>query len=270
MRALEAGASVDTPPIIDTNAVFKLFAQQGLLGGILGSVLCIIPFLLANLKLFGVRNRWTIWSCFFIGLVIFDIIAAIMVAQITDKIECLRMGTVSNMGIWEAFNEPNFYGVFIFGALPILLSHFLTENVWNSYKNSRRDIVDADKNKKIEMLDKALLDLNLGKELLTKKVEEKEDTLKQKGEELERLEKALNTQQNNIESIFSELLKNIKAIYDDFITRITSGKIFTDEILNSVSTAYKSGYIEYLPELYAEREVANRVRQIEQVIENNR
>ena len=80
----------------------------------------------------------------------------------------------------------------------------------------------------------------------------------------------LNTLQNNIEGMFTELFKNLKAIYDDFMTRITSGKIFTDEILNSVSTAYKSGYIEYLPELYAEKEVANRVKIIEQVITNNR
>ena len=95
--------------------------------------------------------------------------------------------------------------------------------------------------------------------------------IKQKNDELERLEREINTHQSNIENIFTELLKSIRAIYDDFITRITSGKIFTDEILNSVSTAYKSGYIEYLPELYAEKEVANRVRQIEQVlISNNR
>jgi hypothetical protein len=108
------------------------------------------------------------------------------------------------------------------------------------------------------------------KRLLHNKIKEKDELLKQKNTELERLEREINTQENNIENIFTELLKNIRAIYDDFITRITSGKIFTDEILNSVSTAYKSGYIEYLPELYAEREVANRVRQIEQVINNNR
>jgi peptidoglycan hydrolase CwlO-like protein len=139
----------------------------------------------------------------------------------------------------------------------------------NAYQKSQRDIVNAEKNKQIEMLDRALLDLNLQKELLTNKVNEKEDLLKQKNTELERLEREINTQENNIENIFTELLKNIRAIYDDFITRITSGKIFTDEILNSVSTAYKSGFIEYLPRFYAQEEITNIVRKIEQVVNNN-
>ena len=207
--------------------------------------------------------------CFWVGILVFDILVSTMVAINTDEIKSLLVGKSSQLEIWEVVKHGEFWLIFVFGMLPLIITYFIIEYIVNAYQKSQREIVDAEKNKQIEMLDKALLDLDLQKQLLTNKIKEKEEFLKQNNSELERLERELNTQQNNIESIFTELLKNIKAIYDDFITRITSGKIFTDEILNSVSTAYKSGYIEYLPKLYAEREVANRVRQIEQVIINN-
>jgi malate synthase len=82
------------------------------------------------------------------------------------------------------------------------------------------------------------------------------------------LEKEINNQQNQIEAKYAELQKQIKNIYDEFNAKIISGRIFTDVILDSVSSAYKSGYIEHLPEYYSTEEVANRVKEIEQIITN--
>ncbi|NBR15792.1 MAG: hypothetical protein EBU01_14630, partial [Crocinitomicaceae bacterium] len=79
------------------------------------------------------------------------------------------------------------------------------------------------------------------------------------------LETEINAAQNQIETRYSEMQKQIKAIFDDFNARILSGKIFTDVILDSVISNYKSGFIEYLPEYYATEEVSVRVREIEQV-----
>ena len=142
---------------------------------------------------------------------------------------------------------------------PLIITHYLIDSIVNSYNKSRRHTVDAEKNKQIQVLDKDLLDLELQKRLVESKIMDKEGSLRQKNDEMESLER---------EKISTEALRKLKIIYDDYHTRIISGKIFTDEIMNSVTTAYKSGFIEYLPELYAEREVANRVRQIEQVNSN--
>ena len=120
------------------------------------------------------------------------------------------------------------------------------------------------------MLENHLLDINLQRDIVSNTVKEKEDLLKSKNEDLDRLERELNSQTNNIEGVYLDLQKSIKAIYEDFITKVTSGKIFTDEILNSVSTAYKSGFVEYLPEFYAPVEVSNRVKEIDLVISNHR
>ena len=268
-NSLEAGVNPGLPQIVDANAILKIFTTQGSLFGIMALFFFLIPVLLSNLKLIGSKKEWVNKLCFWVGILVFDIVVSIMVAMNTDEIKNLLIGQESQLKIWQVPAHGEFWLIFVFGMLPLIITHFIIEAIVNAYQKSQRETVDAEKNKQIEMLDKAMLELNLQKEVFLSKIKEKEDLLKQKYTELEKLEKEINTQENNIENIFTELLKNIRAIYDDFITRITSGKIFTDEILNSVSTAYKSGFIEYLPELYAEREIANRVRQIEQVINNN-
>jgi hypothetical protein len=268
-NSLEAGVNPGLPQIVDANAILKIFTTQGSLFGIMALFFFLIPVLLSNLKLIGSKKEWVNKLCFWVGILVFDIVVSIMVAMNTDEIKNLLIGQESQLKIWQVPAHGEFWLIFVFGMLPLIITHFIIEAIVNAYQKSQRETVDAEKNKQIEMLDKAMLELNLQKEVFLNKIKEKEDLLKQKYTELEKLEKEINTQENNIENIFTELLKNIRAIYDDFITRITSGKIFTDEILNSVSTAYKSGFIEYLPELYAEREIANRVRQIEQVINNN-
>lgn len=269
-NSLEAGINPDLPQLVDANAIVKIFKMQGTLFGIMAGLFFLIPVSLSNLKLFGSKKKWVNILSFWVGVLIFDIIVAVMVAMNTDEIKSLLIGKASQLQIWEVVKHGEFWLIFVFGMLPLIITHFIIEYIVSAYQKSQRQLVDAEKNKQIEMLDKALLELNLNKELLLKEIKEKDESIKQKNDELERLERELNKQQNNIENLFTELQKNLKTIYDDFMTRITSGKIFTDEILNSVSTAYKTGYIEYLPELYAEKEVANRVRAIEQVVTNNR
>jgi hypothetical protein len=268
-NSLEAGENPGLPQIVDANAILKIFITQGALFGIMALFFFLIPVLMSNLKLIGSKKDWVNKLSFWIGILVFDIVVSIVVAMNTDEIKNLLIGQKSELKIWEVPTHGEFWLIFVFGMLPLIITHFIIESIVNAYQKSKPETVDAEKNKQIAMIDRTLLDLNLQKELISNKINEKEDFLKQKNIELDRLEKEINNQENNIENIFSEMQKNIRAIYDDFITRITSGKIFTDEILNSISTAYKSGYIEYLPELYAEKEVANRVRQIEQVINNN-
>ena len=268
-NSLEAGVNPGLPQIVDANAILKIFNTQGALFGVMSLFFFLIPVLLSNLKLIGSKKESVNKLCFWVGILVFDIVVSIMVAMNTDEIKNLLIGQESQLKIWQVPAHGEFWLIFVFGMLPLIITHFIIEAIVNAYQKSQRETVDAEKNKQIEMLDRALLDLNLQKELLSNRIKEKEDLLKQKNTELERLEREINNQENNIENIFIEMLKNIRAIYDDFITRITSGKIFTDEILNSVSTAYKSGYIEFLPKLYSQEEVANRVRQIEQVINNN-
>ena len=236
----------------------------------MASLFFLIPISLSNLKLIGSKNKWVNLVCFWIGLIVFDVLVSTMVAMNTDEIKCLLVGKESELSIWEVASKGEFWLIFVFGMLPLIITHFILEYLVDAYKNSRPELVNAEKNKELQMLENQLLDINLQRDIVSKAVKEKEDLLKSKNEDLDRLERELNSQTNNIEGSYLDLQKSIKEIYEDFITKVTSGKIFTDEILNSVSTAYKSGFVEYLPEFYAPVEVSNRVKEIDLIISNHR
>lgn len=262
--SLEAGINPGLPQLVDANAIIKIFKQQGALFGFIAALFFLIPILLSNLKILGSENKLVNGVLFWVGLVIFDILVSAMVAINTDEIKSLLAGRESTIQLWEVIKHGEFWLIFVFGMFPLLLTHFLIDYITNAYKNSQRDIVDAEKNRKIQFLDEELIDLNAEKEYLTNKFQEKIDAINDSNTSVLKLETEINNRQTQIENKYAELQKQIKTIFDDFNARITSGKIFTDVILDSVISAYKSGFIEFLPEYYAGEEVASRVREIGQ------
>lgn len=262
--SLESGINPGLPQLIDANAIIKIFRQQGALFGFIAALFFIIPVLISNLKILGSKRKVLNDVLFWVGLLIFDVVVSTMVAVNTDKIQCLLVGRDSTMQIWEVVKHGEFYLIFTFGMFPLILMHFMIDYIINAYKNSRRELVDAEKNKSIQVLDEELLNLTLDKDLLQQKVKENEDAVGENNSKILELETEINRRENQIEVKYSELQKQIKSIFDDFSAKISSGKIFTDVILDSVISAYKSGFIEHLPKYYATEEVAMRVQEIEQ------
>jgi hypothetical protein len=262
--SLEAGINPGLPQLVDANAIIKIFSQQGALFGFIAALFFLIPILLSNLKIIGSENKFVNNFLFWVGLLIFDILVSTMIAINTDEIKCLLVGRESTLQIWEVVKHGEFWLIFIFGMFPLILTHYLIDYIANAYRNSQREIVDAEKNRKIQFLDEEMIDLIADKESLTSKVKENDDVTSEYSTKILNLETEINNLQTQIENSYAELQKQIKAIFDDFSARITSGKIFTDVILNSVISAYKSGFIEFLPEYYSTDQVANRVREIEQ------
>ena len=262
--ALESGINPGRPQIVDANAIIKIFKQQGALFGLIAALFFIIPILLSNLKILGSENKLINGLLFWVGLLIFDILVSTMVTINTDEIKCLLVGKDSTLQIWEVVKHGEFWLIFVFGMFPLILTHFLISYITKAYKNSQREIIDAEKNKKIKFLDIEIIDLIADKDSLTTKVKEKDEDISENDKKIINLETEINNRQTQIENNYSELQKQIKSIFDDFSARITSGKIFTDVILNSVISAYKSGFIEFLPEYYSSDQVASRVKEIEQ------
>lgn len=264
-NSLENGVTPGLPKLVDANAIIKIFKQQGALFGFIGMIFFLFPILLSNVKLLGSEKKSVNNLLFWVGLLIFDVIVAGMIAINTDEIKCLLVGKESQLVIWEVVKHGEFWMIFMFGMVPLVITHYLIENITNAYKQSKRDLVDAEKAKKIQILDEEMIDLNSDKESIGIKVKEKEDAILECKAKITSLETEINTAQNQIENRYTEMQKQIKAIFEDFNARIVSGKIFTDVILDSVITTYKSGFIEYLPEFYSTEEVSIRVREIEQV-----
>lgn len=261
IRALAAtGAEVKIPQIVDANAIMKIFSTQGALFGIFSAIFFLIPVLLTNLKLFGRESK----VLFLFFLVIFDVITSTMVAFNQDYIRCLIVGKESRLQIWEVVKHGEFWLIFLFGSAPLFLAHYFIDYIASNYKNSQREIVDSEKNTKIQQLDVEMIEFIAEKEILVTKVKEKEDFINQQNTKSLNLELEFNIRNTQIENRYLDMQNQIKAIYENYLARITSGRIFTEVIFDSVISAYKSGFIEYLPIYYSAEEVARRVREIEQ------
>ena len=263
----EAGIDPGIPQLVDANAIFNIFSQQGALFGFIAALFFLIPILLSNLKILGSENKIVNNLLFWVGLLIFDILVSTMVAINTDEIKCLLAGRNSTLQLWEVVKLGEFWLIFVFGMFPLIITHFLIDNVISAYKKSKSELVDEEKYRKIQLLELEMIDLSSEKVELTQKVMEKQDEINQKKNSELNLEIEFNNLQTQIENRYSELKKQIKSIFDDFSARITSGKIYTDVIFQSVISAYKSGFIEYLPHYYSTDEVAYRVKEIEKVSE---
>jgi hypothetical protein len=171
--------------------------------------------------------------------------------------------------VWEVVKQGEFYLIFVFGMLPLFITHYLVDYITKAYRNSRKEIVDAEKARKLQILEENYIELNAYKDSVTVKIREKDDEIKLGNEKISNLEIDINNQLNQIETKYLGLHKNTKAIYDEYNAKITSGKIFTDVVLISIISAYKTGFIDYLPKYYAADEVANRVSGIEMAIINS-
>lgn len=265
-KSLEAGINPGLPQLVDANAIVKIFTQQGVLFGIMAMLFFLIPILLSNLELIGSQKKWVNKLCFWAGVLIFDIVVSTMVAINTDEIKSLLVGKESQLKIWEVVNHGEFWLIFVFGMIPLIITHFLIVNIETAYKRSQREIVDAERFKRIKALEEEMIELVSEKESLWNKIKEKDNQIGINTDRIQVMETEFNKLCNQIENKYGELLSQITTIFEDFKAKIVSGRIFTDEILDSIISSYQSGFIEFLPEYYAEKEVAARVREIEQAV----
>ncbi|MES2063526.1 MAG: phospholipase D-like domain-containing protein [Bacteroidota bacterium] len=267
--SLEAGGTPPLPQLVDANAIIKIFQQQGTLFGIISGLIFLFPLALTNMKVLGSEKRWVNTSCFWVGLMVFDILVSAMVAINTDNIKSLLKGQPPTMQLWEVVKQGEFYLIFVFGMLPLFITHFLVEYVTKAYRNSRKEIVDAEKARKLQVLEADLLELYTSQEIVNGKIRAMDDSIKSANAQISNFEIEINSQLNQTETRYLALHQNIKAIFDDYNAKISSGKIFTDVVLTSIISAFKTGFIDYLPQFYAAEEVARRVADIEQSIINN-
>mgnify|MGYP001493084126 FL=1 len=261
---VQTGTTPPLPLIIDPNAVIKIFNSQGTLFGVVSALFFLIPLILSNLKHFGGNNKTINTLMFWLGILVFDIVVSIVVATSINEIKILTNGVGEPIEIWEVLKMGEFWLIFMFGMLHLIVMHYLIDSLVKIYNNSKIEILNAEKSRKIQMLDKDMIVLSSQKETLTNKLKLSNDNLNECYERISFLEVELNNNQNKIEKSNNELLRQVKTIFDDYSSRIKSGIIFSEVIFNSVISSYKSGFIKFLPDLYSSKEVSERVKEIEQ------
>lgn len=266
MRQLQRlGSTPETPKIVDANAILKIFDNEGTIFGIVALLFFLIPILFSNLKLLGSKNKWMNKISFWVGLVLFDILVSSMVTVNTIKMtELLKGNTDPEIYFFDVVFRSEFFLIFVFGMIPLIITHFIIEGVVDAYNNSKREFVDAEKHRKIQFLETEMLELQSLKESTEVKIENLEDLIKDNREKILNFETEINLKKESIEKRFDILLNQYHTIYEEFRSKIISGKIFTEVIFNSAISAYKSGFIEYLQERYSDAEIKSRITLIEQ------
>ena len=268
-KSLEAGINPGLPQLVDANAVLKIYKQQGTLFGIMAMLFFLIPILLSNLELLGSQKKWVNNLSFWVGVLIFDVVVSTMVAINTDEIKSLLVGNQSRMELWEVIKHGEFWLIFVFGMIPLIITHYLITNIENAYKKSSKELFNAEKAHRMHILEKELIELISEKDSLSNKIRDKQDLIKENQDQIHAYELKTNTVEDLISGKYALLRNQVTSIYEEIKSRIITGKIFTEEIIESVISAYKSGFIEYLPEYYAESEVTKRVKEIEEAIKVN-
>ncbi len=267
----EGNVIPDKPQIIDANAAFKIFKMEegGVVFGIISMLIFLFPLSLTNLNILGSKKKLVNTISFWLGLIIFDILVSVMVAINTDKINSMRQGIPSSLELWGVFKTGEFYLIFIFGMLPLFITHHLINYVTSAYRKSRKELINEEKYRTLEFLEKEKIELEFNKDLLLKKILNIEEKINEQHSIMTSIDKKLLEFNNAIDDKYTLILNQIKLIFDDYSAKITSGKIFTDVIQKSIISSFKTGFIDFLPVLYSVPEVANRVREIDREISSN-
>ncbi len=261
------GVEPPIPKIIDANAILKIFENEGTLFGIVALLFFLIPILFSNLKLLGSKDKWMNLISFWVGLVVFDILVSSMVTINTIKMNSILTSGESNpiISFSDVVFKSEFWLIFVFGMIPLIITHFIIEGIVDSYNNSQRDLVDAEKNRKIQFLEQEMLDLISQKEIIQASIELKETLINENNDKISDLESEIKLKKDVITNRYDQLLNHYSVLYEDFRSKIISGKIFTEVIFDSAISAYRSGFIEYLYERYSDSEIASRLSVIEQI-----
>ena len=262
---MNKGVDPNLPELFNADAIIKIFENNGPFYGFIGIIFFLFPIALSNIKLFGSKDKIMNKVFFWVGLLIFDIVVAAIITKNRNEIKSMLLGIESEFELWEVIKQGDFWMIFMFGMIPLIITHYVIGNIYNSYRNSKREIVDAEKNKKIHSYDEEILNLNFEKEIIINKKNDIEQNITECKTKITNLDIENNSTRNQLEFKYSELIKQINTIHDEYKARIISGKIFTDVIFENIITSYKYGFIEYLPELYSTNEVSNRVMEINQI-----
>lgn len=266
--ALEAGLNPGSPQLVDANAITKIYNDQGILFALIAILFFIIPILFSNLKLLGSKKKWANTLTFIVGIVLFDVVVAITVAMNNDEIKKLLIGETSTMKIWEVFSHGEFWLIFVFGMIPLIITHFVIDKLVDNYNQSRPEIVNEKNNHKMKLIKRDLIELESNKDRVKSKIDNYDNevtTLKSK------IHSTQENNQNEVEAIrerYNQAKSSIRNVYNDFVARVESGNIFTENIFDSISSSFKAGFVEYLPQFYATDEVTRRVDAIDNITKN--
>ncbi len=272
-RLLSLGITPAPPPLFDADALYNIFSERGGSYGLIATIFFIIPVLLTSVKLLAPANKVVeVLVGWIIGIFAIDIVVSILISQHSFEINNLLVGGTNEWSWKSALGSGEFWLIFIFGALPLLLTKLLIQNIWVAYNNSDPDFVDREKSFELKGLKRKKIDMELVLQNLNTKVETLKTDLERIGLRIQQLKAEKNeieSQENEKRNFLIEQANSkkqkIKEVYNTFIASIDSGNnLFFENAIRGRISAFKQGFYFYLTDIYSPKESGRRIGELEE------
>ena len=272
MKLILKGIPPEAPPLLDADALFKIYNKKGVFFFGIASIFFIIPVLLTSIKLIVPNNKFIEYFIgWIIGLFVLDVVVSILINEHTFEIKRLVSGSSELWSLANAFKSGEFWLIFIFGALPLFLTKFLIENIWNAYNKSNPESVDRERFLMRNSLKRKLLDNSQELEVYKTKIKmilsDKEDlstTVSKFESDKNQIETIENNKKFELNERNEKKNKNLREIYNAFITSVDSGnKLFLQNAISGRITSFKQGFFLHLTSLYHPNVATQKINNLE-------
>jgi len=250
----------------------KLLSTYGS-GGYSALFLFLLPLMISNIGIFAPKMNKilaTLLSVLF-GMLFIDVIVAINISKVLHEANNMMFPPGTEFNLIDAIKKGEIFLVFIFGFLPLLMSHILLGALSEAYIKSRPELMEKENyaeqivlRNRIKKIDQKILPIKL-------KIDKFELKIKMLRSEIDSLaETASNVRLESKEKI--DLKRNnvlsedekIDALVGRYIAMIERGdKTILKKATESVATSYMHGFKSYITDYFSERISQEKIRLVQ-------
>jgi len=276
LKLLTRGITPEKPPLVDANALIKIYSKKGMPSVFLSVIISFIPILLTNSDLLSNLRRWISIFLQIIGFLIFDIVVAYKVSQHNFEIKRLMIGSSEKWEISDVFTSGDFWFIFIFGALSLLVLKFLIKKIMQKYLQSKAEYVNREKNllrkSKVRELNEKKQEIDELNNSLSK-IELNINDLKLKinefGDEIRKINADENKEIQKLQIIAQNREEKLREVYNSFLSNLEAGnRQFLKEAIRSRINAFKTGFIKWINYYFSAIIASQKCQELEKVLQN--
>ncbi len=268
-RAIMIGGELPKVEFFNAKAIGNLY-KAGFLDMIFNFMAVFIPLGLAISKLYTKNKTIQFILGWIVAVLIVDFFVAISISITIMKVDSLRLGEDIKWSFASAFQNIEFWKVFIFGAIPLIMFKLIVELIYAKWCNSQPHIVDKEKSIQINIFKNELINISQrinDLEFTSKTCAEKIDNLQNQKHDYEIKTNNFNAEEqlqtNRVEKETDENISNVRLIAQGYLGDIESGNIASlKDVISARIAAYKQGFIEYITYIYSQTESQRRIELI--------
>lgn len=275
-KLLNLGITPDQPPIIDANALSKLFIKKGIVHAFIGAIIFLIPLLLSVFKLILPNSsKFLVWTMKFLGLFIVDVIVSVLISQHTLDTKNILYGTTEVWFLSNAIATGDFWSIFIFGALFLFITSVIIEALWIAYQKSDISFVHHDRNairnqlrERKAMMESDIISIQSSFNKLKSELEEIIIEISKLEDKINEIFEEEISKKSQLKIEFEARNKNLTEIYNRFISNVDSGSFLLLDVISGRISAFKEGYFLPITSLYLPNIASDKIGKLELACEN--